>query len=72
MNLRKIMQKLQLEVTPGNESLSKEVKEGYASDLISNVLANAQEEDVPLLVGTLPAFELIGRLHNLGLSGLRG
>ena len=115
MNLGEIVQKLQLEVTAGNESLSKEVKGGYASDLMSDVLANAQEgdlwatlqthkntvavasmkdlagivlvnnrqpeadtlqkakeEDVPLLVSNLPAFELIGRLYNLGLSGLRG
>ena len=36
-----------------------------------DTLAKAQEEDIPLLISDLPAFELIGRLYNLGLSGLR-
>ncbi len=34
-------------------------------------LTKAREEGVPLLVTSLPAFELIGRLHKLGLSGMR-
>ncbi len=114
MNLREITQKLELEVKAGDRSLSKELRGGYASDLISDVIANAQEgdlwitlqthhntvavasmkglaaivlvngrqpeadtlqkareENVPLLVSDLPAFELIGRLHGLGLSGNR-
>ncbi len=115
MKLCEIAQKLQLEVKTGDGFLSDEVRGGYASDLMSDVLANAQEgdlwvtlqthkntvavasmkglagivlvggrepepdtlekareENIPLMISSLPAFELIGRLYNLGLSGLRG
>ena len=37
----------------------------------AQTLQKAVEENIPLLVSTLPAFELIGRLYNLGLSGTR-
>ncbi len=114
MKLSEIMQRLQLEVIAGSGSLLREVNGGYASDLLSDVIANAREkdlwvtlqthqniiavasmkelagivlvnarepevdtlekakeEDVPLLVSPLPAFELIGRLYKLGVSGMR-
>ena len=114
MNLSEIVQRLQLEVIAGDGSLLCEVNGGYASDLLSDVIANAQERDlwvtlqthqniiavasmkelagivlvnarepevdtlekakeenVPLLVSPLPAFELIGRLYKLGVSGMR-
>ena len=113
MNLSKIIEELQLEVRAGDGALGIEVRGGYASDLISDVLAHAREgdlwitlqthqntvavasmkdlagivlvngrepepdtlhkareENIPLLVSALPAFELIGRLYNLGLSGI--
>ena len=31
----------------------------------------AEEEGLPILVSKLPAFEIIGRLHGMGISGLR-
>ena len=114
MNLREISQKLELEVKVDGGDPVGEVGGGYASDLISDVIANAKEgdlwvtlqthqntvavasmkglagivlvngrepeadtlakarqENVPLLVSALPAFELIGRLYGLGLSGIR-
>jgi hypothetical protein len=114
VNLGELTQKLELEVKVGGDSLADEVRGGYASDLISDVIANAREgdlwvtlqthqntiavasmknlagvvlvngrqpeedtlrkateENVPLLVSSLPAFELIGRLHRLGLCGIR-
>lgn len=114
MNLGKIVRQLGLEVKVDGGCLNVEVCGGYASDLISDVIANAREgdlwvtlqthqntiavasmkdlagvvlvngrqpeedtlrkakeENVPLLVCSLPAFELIGRLHQLGLSGIR-
>ena len=114
MTLSEIAEKLQLEVRAGDSALINEVRGGYASDLISDVIANAQEmdmwvtlqthqntvavasmkdlagvvlvngrepepdtlrkareENIPLLVSALPAFELIGRLYNLGLSGIK-
>lgn len=114
MNLGEITQRLELQVKAGDQLLSQEVHGGYASDLISDVIAHAwegalwvtlqthqntvavasmkglagivlvngrepepdtlrkaREEDIPLLVSDLPAFELIGRLYNLGLSGIK-
>ena len=114
MNLSEIIDTLQLQVRAGDSALANEVRGGYASDLISDVLAygregdlwvtlqthqntiavasmkalagvvlvngrepeadtlqKAVEENIPLLVSALPAFELIGRLYNLGLSGTR-
>ena len=112
MTLSSIAEKLSLEVKAGAGALSNDVLGGYASDLLSDVLANAEEgdlwvtlqthintvavasikgmagivlvngrqpeedairkaeeENIPLLVSDLPAFELIGRLYNLELSG---
>ena len=114
VKLSEIVQSLEFEVKAGDQCLSNEVRGGYASDLLSDVIANAQEgdlwitlqthqntvavasmkalagivlvngrqpeaetlekaadEDVALLVSALPAFELIGRLYKLGLSGMR-
>ena len=114
MTLGEIVRSLDLEVRAGDRSLENEVRGGYASDLLSDVLANtregdlwvtlqthqntvavasmkalagivlvngrepeadtlekATEEGVPLLVSTLPSFELIGRLYKLGISGTR-
>lgn len=34
-----------------------------------NTLAKAREEDIPILSTTLPAFEIAGRLYDLGLRG---
>jgi len=34
-------------------------------------LNKAREENMPLFVSDLPAFELIGRLYELGISGIR-
>jgi hypothetical protein len=91
-----------------------EVKTGYSSDLLSDVLANSVEGDlwvtrqthlnivaiavmrdlsgillvngahpdpdtlekaaekmIPILRTTLPTFEIVGRMHQLGVSGLR-
>lgn len=114
MNLNEIAQKLALEVRAGESALKSEVRGGYASDLLSNVIAHAKEgdiwvtlqthqnivavasmkglagivlvngrepeadtlqkareENIALLVSELPAFELIGRLYNLGLRARR-
>ena len=46
MKLSEIMQRLQLEVIAGGGSLLREVNGGYASDLLSDVIANAQEGDL--------------------------
>ena len=46
MNLREIVDQLQLEVRANEGLLSNEVKGGYASDLLSDVIANAQDGDL--------------------------
>ena len=114
MQLNRIIDELHLTVKTTEIPLSGEVSGGYASDLLSDVIANAEEGDIwvtlqvhqnivavagmkdlagvilvnsrepeedtlkranqekiPLMMSDLPAFELIGRLYNLGLSGMR-
>ena len=113
MRLKEIINKLDLAVKTKSEIPDREVNRGYASDLLSDVLANskegdlwitlqlhlnivavasmkglsgiviinarepeeaallkAEEENIPIMVSKWPAFELIGRLYNLGISGL--
>lgn len=114
MKLQEIVQRFDLEVVCGPERLGDEVRGGYASDLLSDVLAHGQEGDVwctlqahqnivavaslkriaaiilvngrrpaedtvekakaegiPVLVTKLPAFEIIGRLYEAGIRGMR-
>ncbi len=113
MKLNEIVEKLGFEVKVGADHLDMEITGGYASDLLSDVLANgeegniwvtlqthqnivaiasikelagivlvngrqpteetvsrAEEEDIPLMISSLPAFELIGRLYEMGISSL--
>ncbi len=113
MRLKEIVKRLDLEVRSGIDKLENEVKRGYSSDLLSDVIANgkaadiwitlqthqnivavaslkdlsgiilvngrepdgetvekAEEEAIPIMVSKLPAFELVGRLHNLGIRGV--
>ena len=112
MNLSEIVEKLQLTVKTGAGLIDKEIKRGYVSDLMSDVMANADEGDlwvtlqihqnivavavmkslggiilingrepeketvqkaeaegIPIMVTDMPAFELVGRLFALGISG---
>lgn len=112
MKLKEIVEKLALEVRTKRGALDGDVQRGYASDLLSDVLANAgegdlwitlqvhqniiavagmkglkgivlinsrepeegtirkaDEEGIPIMVSKLTAFELIGRLYNLGITG---
>jgi hypothetical protein len=112
MKLTQIIEKLQLEIRTGGNRLDVDVTRGYASDLMSDVMANANEgdlwitlqihqnivavavmrslagiilvngrepdaetirkakaEEVPIMISTMPTFELVGRLFELGISG---
>jgi hypothetical protein len=112
MKLSDIVKEFNLEVKTGAAQLATEVTGGYASDLLSDVLANAEEgvvwitlhihqnivavashkgvagiilvqgrqpeadtlakaeqENIPILVSSLPAFEIVGRLYHAGLRG---
>jgi len=114
MHLSEIAQILALEIRSAAKHLDTDVLGGYASDLMSDVMANAEEgylwvtlqthanivavaamkelagiilingrepeketaekaeeKNIPILVSRLPAFELIGRLYELGIPGLR-
>ena len=113
MRLKEIAEKLDLEARCCSHKLDNEVKRGYSSDLMSDVIAHgqesdlwvtlqihvntvavasmkdlagiliiggrepqeqtiekAEEENIPILVSKLTAFEVIGRLYNLGIPGI--
>lgn len=112
MNLLEIAQRLNMEVRTGKEHLQREVTSGYASDLLSDVMAHAQDgmvwvtlqthqnivavavlkalsgiilvnarepdeeaiqkadaHGMVILVSRLPAFEVVGRLYQMGIGG---
>ena len=112
MNLNDLVKEFGLEVKTASRHLDREVKSGYASDLLSDVLAHAdegtlwvtlhihqnivavalhkdlagiilvqgrqpeedtiakaEEENIPILVSGLSAFELVGRLYKAGIRG---
>lgn len=114
MKLKALAQEFGLDVKACSDRLDCEVTGGYASDLLSDVLAHAgegnvwitlhihqnivavashkglagiilvqgrqpeketidkaSEEEIPILVSGLPAFELIGRLYRAGISGMQ-
>ena len=114
MTLKEIVENLGMEVETGKEKLDQEVTGGYASDLLSDVMAHskdgdvwitlqvhpniiavatlkdlagiiivqgrkpekettekAQSENIPILVSDLQAFEIAGRLYQMGISGMR-
>ena len=114
MTLKELCAKLGFQVKAGSAGLGREVTGGYASDLLSDVIANAREGDiwvtlhrhpnivavavsgglagialvggrepeestlekaeregVPILVSSLPTFELVAKLHGMGISGQR-
>ena len=114
MKLSELIQNLNLSVRSAQENLEREVTGGYASDLLSDVLANSREgdlwitlqvhqnivavasmkdlagiilvngrepeqetiekaetEDIAIMVSELSAFELVGRLYGLGVTGMR-
>lgn len=112
MMLADIARELELVARTGSDRMQVEVKRGYASDLMSDVIGNAQEgalwvtmqthqnivavavmkslaciilvngrepeeatvkkaelEGIPILISKMPAFELVGRLFGMGISG---
>ncbi len=112
MNLKDLVKEFGLEVKTASDHLDREVKSGYVSDLLSDVLAHAdegtlwvtlhihqnivavalhkdlacillvqgrqpeqdtivkaEEENIPILVSGLSAFELVGRLYKAGIRG---
>ena len=113
MKLNELAEKLNLVVRSAKGNLEREVTGGYASDLLSDVLANskegniwitlqihqnivaiaslkdlagiilvnrrepeqetvekAEDEGIVIMVSELPTFELVGRLYQMGISGM--
>jgi hypothetical protein len=113
MKLQEIVREFNLVVRCAGDNLDKQVSGGYASDLLSDVMANsekdnvwitlqihqnivgvaslkelaaiitvngrepeeealkkARQENIPILVTELPAFEIVGRLYQLGIRGM--
>ena len=112
MKLQEIVRELSLEVKCATNNLNRQVSGGYASDLLSDVMANskkdniwitlqihqnivgvaslkelagiiivngrepeeetlkkAEEENIPIMLTELLAFEIVGRLYKLGIPG---
>jgi hypothetical protein len=112
MKLSDLVKEFGLEVKAGSGHLETDVTGGYVSDLLSDVLAHAEDgvlwitlhihqnivavashkdlagiilvqgrqpekdtiamaekENIPILVSSLPAFELVGRLYKAGIRG---
>jgi serine kinase of HPr protein (carbohydrate metabolism regulator) len=113
MTIREVVDSSQLEILAQHNGLDKEITGGYASDLLSDVIAHskagylwitmqthrniiavatlkdlaavvlvngrapdpetlekAREERVVLLGSRLPAFELVGKLYQMGIRGI--
>ena len=114
IKLRDIVEMLKLDVRTGSDRLDVEVTGGYASDLMSDVIARAEAgnlwvtlqthqnivavgvmkslcciilingrepeketvqkaeaQGIPILVSTMPTFELVGKLFELGIGKKR-
>ncbi len=111
ITLKEIIQKLNLEVMSASGDFDREIRGGYVSDLLSDVIANskkgniwitlqthpnivavatlkelagiiivnkrkpedetlkkAEQENIPVMVTELSAFEIVGRLYELGIG----
>ena len=68
MKLSEIVEKFGMEVKTGADKLGNEVKRGYSSDLLSDVMANSEEGDIWV---TLQIHQNIVAVATLkGLSGI--
>ncbi len=68
MTLKELAYMFDLEVLAGKEKLDREVKGGYASDLLSWVMSHAKEGDVWITIQSHPNIIAVATL--VGLSGI--
>ncbi len=68
MKLRQIVEKFNLEVRCNAANLDVEVNNGYVSDLLSDVLANSEENDLWITLQIHPNIVAIASMK--GLSGI--
>jgi predicted transcriptional regulator len=65
MKVKEITEALQLRVLAGEKGLDKEVKGGYVSDLLSDVMGNSREGDVWITLQTHRNVLAIASLRDL-------
>ncbi len=65
MKLKEIVKKLKLEVRAGADKLDNDVKGGYASDIISDVMANARDGDIWITFQTHENMVAVASLNNI-------
>ena len=63
INLKDIVQRLELKVVSGD--LDKEISAGYASDLLSDVIANAQKDNIWITLQTHVNIVAVANLQDL-------
>ena len=68
MKLNQIVEKLNLETRVAVDNLNAEVRNGYVSDLLSDVLANSEENDLWITLQIHPNTVAIASMK--GLSGI--
>lgn len=65
MKLKEIVEKLNLQVSSGKNKLETEVKFGYTSDLLSDVIANSQEGELWITLQTHQNIIAVTKLKDL-------
>jgi len=65
MNLREIVEKLQLKVLTGQDRLDTEVTGGYTSDLLSDVIANSKAKNLWITLQTHQNIIAVAKLRDL-------
>ena len=65
MKLKQIVEKLHLEVRVGSNELDKEVNRGYVSDLLSDVLANSEKNDIWITLQLHPNIVAVASMKEL-------
>ena len=65
MNLKEIVDKLQLRVLAGQENLDTEVTGGYTSDLLSDVMANSRAKNLWITLQTHENIVAVAKLKDL-------
>ena len=68
MTVRELATQLKLEVCCGAAGLDKEIKGGYTSDLLSDVMGNAREGNIWITLQTHKNIMAIASLKELALS----
>jgi len=65
MKLKEIVNKLGLEILTAESELEVEISDGYTSDLLSDVIAHAQERNLWVTLQTHPNIVAVAKLKDL-------